>query len=153
VKRPQLEAMLSFVCEGDIIIVHSLDRLARNLDNLRKIVKDLTDRGVKIEFKKEKLTFTGADSPMSNLLLLAIGAYAEFERALIRERQSEGIAIAKKKGLMKGRKNSLNQEQVKELQQKVAEGIPKARVAREFKITRQTLYRYLKEVFLDPLTP
>jgi len=69
---------------------------------------------------------------------------AEFERALIRERQREGIAIAKKKGLMKGRQNSLNPEQVKELQRKVANGIPKAKVAREFKITRQTLYKYLK---------
>lgn len=145
VKRPQLEAMLSFVSEGDIIIVHSLDRLARNLDDLRKIVKDLTGRGVKIEFKKENLIFTGEDSPLSNLLLSVMGAFAEFERALIRERQREGIAIAKKKGLMKGRQNSLNPEQVKELQRKVAEGIPKARVAREFKITRQTLYRYLKE--------
>lgn len=149
VKRPQLEAMLSFVREGDTIIVHSLDRLARNLDDLRKIVKDLTGRGVKIEFKKENLTFTGEDSPMSNLLLSVMGAFAEFERALIRERQREGIAIAKKKGLMKGRQNSLNPDQVKELQRKVAEGIPKAKVARDFKITRQTLYKYLKEMKSD----
>ena len=149
VKRPQLEAMLSFVREGDTIVVHSLDRLARNLDDLRKIVKDLTGRGIKIQFLKENLTFTGENSPMSNLLLSVMGAFAEFERALIRERQREGIAIAKKKGLMKGRQNFLTLEQVKELQRKVAEGIPKAKVAREFKITRQTLYKYLKEMKND----
>lgn len=144
VNRPELEAMMAFVRQGDTVIVHSLDRLARNLDDLRKIVKELTGRGIKITFIKENLTFTGEDSPMSNLLLSVMGAFAEFERALIRERQREGIAIAKKNGLMKGRQNSLKPEQVTELQRKVAEGIPKARVAREFKITRQTLYKYLK---------
>ena len=96
-KRPQLKAMLGFVREGDIVIVQSLDRLGRNLDDLRKIIKDLTGRGVKLQFIKENLTFSGEDSPMSNLLLSVMGAFAEFERSLIKERQMEGIAIAKKK--------------------------------------------------------
>ncbi|WP_134623076.1 recombinase family protein, partial [Pseudomonas aeruginosa] len=88
-QRPQLEAMLGFVREGDTVVVHSMDRLARNLDDLRRLVQRLTKRGVRIEFLKEGLVFTGEDSPMANLMLSVMGAFAEFERALIRERQRE----------------------------------------------------------------
>src|SRR5258705_5405908 len=98
VKRPQLEAMQSFVHEGDTVFCHSMDRLARNLDDLQRIVLGLPERGVHIVFVKESLTFTGEDSPMSNLLLSVMGAFAQLERELIRERQREGIAIAKRKG-------------------------------------------------------
>ncbi len=84
-QRPQLEALLSFVREGDTVVVHSMDRLARNLDDLRRLVQKLTQRGVRIEFLKEGLVFTGEDSPMANLMLSVMGAFAEFERALIRE--------------------------------------------------------------------
>ncbi|MCE0017791.1 recombinase family protein (plasmid) [Klebsiella pneumoniae] len=87
-QRPQLEALLSFVREGDTVVVHSMDRLARNLDDLRRLVQKLTQRGVRIEFLKEGLVFTGEDSPMANLMLSVMGAFAEFERALIRERQA-----------------------------------------------------------------
>jgi len=83
---------MSFVRSGDTVIVHSMDRLARNLDDLRRIVQTLTGKGVRIEFVKEHLTFTGEDSPMANLMLSVMGAFAEFERALIKERQREGIA-------------------------------------------------------------
>jgi len=106
-ERPQLEALLTFVRDGDTVVVHSMDRLARNLDDLRKIVQDLTKRGIRIEFIKEHLTFTGEDSPMANLMLSVMGAFAEFERALIRERQREGIALAKKRGGYRGRKRLL----------------------------------------------
>jgi hypothetical protein len=64
-QRPQLEALLSFVREGDTVVVHSMDRLARNLDDLRRLVQKLTQRGVRIEFLKEGLVFTGEDSPMA----------------------------------------------------------------------------------------
>src|SRR5512144_957634 len=94
-KRPQLEMLLSFVRTGDTVVVHSMDRLARNLDDLRRIVQTLTGRGIRIEFVKERLLFTGEDSPMANLMLSVMGAFAEFERALIHERQREGIALAK----------------------------------------------------------
>jgi len=93
-KRPELEALLAFVREGDTVVVHSMDRLARNLDDLRRLVQMLTKRGIRIEFVKEGLHFTGEDSPMANLLLSVMGAFAEFERALIRERQREGLALA-----------------------------------------------------------
>jgi DNA invertase Pin-like site-specific DNA recombinase len=143
-ERPALEELLSFVREGDTVMVHSMDRLARNLDDLRRLVQQLTKRGVRIEFVKECLTFTGEDSPMANLLLSVMGAFAEFERALIRERQREGIALAKQRGAYRGRKKALSPEQVAELRQRVSTGEQKAKLAREFGISRETLYQYLR---------
>src|SRR5918995_5690395 len=125
-KRPQLEQMLSFVRSGDTVIVHSMDRLARNLDDLRRIVQTLTNKGVRIEFVKEHLTFTGEDSPMSSLMLSVMGAFAEFERSLIKERQREGIAQAKKRGAFRGRKKVLSQAAVAELRQQIAAGVSKS---------------------------
>lgn len=126
IARPQLEAMLSFVRDGDTVIAHSMDRLARNLDDLRALVRTLTGKGVRFEFVKEQLTFTGEDSPMANLLLSVMGAFAEFERALIRERQREGIALAKTRGAYRGRKQSLTPAQADELRARVAAGESKA---------------------------
>jgi DNA invertase Pin-like site-specific DNA recombinase len=146
VNRPELEAMLNYVRDGDIIIVHSMDRLARNLDDLRKLVQQLTSQKIKIEFLKENLTFTGEDAPMSKLLLSVMGAFAEFERSLIRERQREGIALAKKKGLYKGRKPSLSEEQVEELKTRVQNGEKKTIIAKDFGISRETLYQYLRKI-------
>lgn len=146
VKRPQLEALMGFARAGDIVIVHSMDRLARNLDDLRRIVQTLTQRGVHIEFIKEHLYFTGEDSPMANLMLSVMGAFAEFERSLIHERQREGIALAKQRGAYKGRRKSLNSEKIAELKRRVAAGEQKTRIAREFGISRETLYQYLREV-------
>src|SRR2546427_940983 len=92
VDRPQLAALMTFVRSGDTIVVHSMDRLARNLDDLRRVVQGLTSRGVRIQFLKEHLTFAGDDSPMAHLMLSVMGAFAEFERALIRERRRRGRA-------------------------------------------------------------
>ncbi len=142
--RPELDALLSFVREGDTVVVHSMDRLARNLDDLRRLVQKLTKRGVRIEFAKECLTFTGEDSPMANLMLSVMGAFAEFERALIRERQREGIALAKQRGAYRGRKKSLSEPQIVELKRRIADGEQKAAVAREYGISRETLYQYLR---------
>jgi len=143
-RRPELDNLLDFVREGDTVIVHSMDRLARNLDDLRRLVQGLTERGIMVEFVKEHLTFTGEDSPMANLMLSIMGAVAEFERALIRERQREGITLAKQRGAYRGRKRSLSPEQVEALRWRVAGGgETKAALAREFGISRQTLYQYL----------
>jgi DNA invertase Pin-like site-specific DNA recombinase len=142
-KRPQLQAALEYLRDGDVLIVHSMDRLARNLDDLRKLVTDLTGRGVSVHFVKESLDFTpDKESPMAKLLLSVMGAFAEFERALLKERQREGIAIAKAKGVYKGRKPSLNAGQVEELRQRIAAGEKKAVIARDFNISRETLYQY-----------
>ena len=142
--RPDLDSLLAFVREGDTVVVHSMDRLARNLDDLRRLVQKLTKRGVRIEFVKESLAFTGEDSPMANLMLSVMGAFAEFERALIRERQREGIALAKQRGAYRGRKKALSPEQVADLRQRVAGGEQKAKLAREFGVSRETLYQYLR---------
>lgn len=137
--RPQLQAMLAFVRGGDTVIVHSMDRLARNLDDLRRLVRELTGRGVRVEFVTEQLTFTAEHSPMADLLLSVLGAFAEFERALIRERQLEGIALAKARGAYQGRRPSLTTGQVEALRARAAAGEPKAGLAREFGVSRQTL--------------
>jgi DNA invertase Pin-like site-specific DNA recombinase len=142
-KRPQLKAALEYLRDGDKLIVHSLDRLARNLVDLKNIVSELTARDVTIEFVKERLVFTNEDNAMSNLLLSVMGAFAEFERSLIRERQREGIELAKKAGVYKGRKPSLTPVQVAEIRKRVVAGEKKARLAAEFQVSRQTLYSTL----------
>lgn len=141
-KRPQLQAALEYLRDGDVFIVHSMDRLARNLDDLRRIVTELTGHGVQVQFVKEGMVFTGEDSAMSKLLLSVMGAFAEFERSLLKERQREGIALAKKAGVYKGRKPSLTAERATELRRRIAAGEKKAGLARDFGISRETLYQY-----------
>lgn len=138
--RPELARALDYVREGDTLVVHSMDRLARNLEDLRRVVRELTGKGVRVEFVKESLTFTGDDSPMSTLLLSMLGAVAEFERSMIRERQLEGIAIAKTKGKYKGRKPALTDDQADELTKRLVAGEPVAALAREYGVSRQTVY-------------
>lgn len=143
IDRPQLKLMIDFVREGDTVFVHSLDRLARNLDDLRSIVKTLISKKVKIVFIKENLTFSGDDSPMANLLLSVMGAFAEFERDLIKERQREGIAIAKANGVYKGRQFSLSEHQRLELKEDLSVGkLSKVTLAEKYGLSRQSIYRY-----------
>ncbi|MCJ1688622.1 recombinase family protein [Rathayibacter sp. VKM Ac-2927] len=142
--RPQLEAMIGFVRDGDTVLVHSMDRLARNLEDLRRLVRRLTDKKVRVEFVKEQLTFTGEDSAMANLLLNMMGAFAEFERELIRERQREGIALAKQRGAYRGRARSLSPAQIAELRERASAGVPKTVLAKEYSISRETVYAYLR---------
>lgn len=144
-ERPELQAAIKYLRKGDKLIVSSMDRLARNLDDLRAIVKDLNSRHVAVQFIKESLIFSGDDTPMSNLLLSVMGAFAEFERSLIRERQREGIQIAKNKGLYKGRKPCFNAKEIAEIISKDKLNGYKNRslLAKEYGITRQTLYNYL----------
>jgi DNA invertase Pin-like site-specific DNA recombinase len=104
-----------------------------------------TKDGIRIEFIKESLTFTGEDSPMATLLLSVMGAFAEFERSLIRERQLEGIALAKERGVYKGRKKALSPRQAGAMRKKAEGGQPKAELAREYGISHETLYQYLRE--------
>lgn len=147
--RPGLAACLAHLRAEDTLIVHSMDRLARNLDDLRRLVRDLNAKGIKVTFIKESLTFTGEDSPMSNLLLSMLGAVAEFERALIRERQREGIAVAKTKGIYTGRKPALNAEQVASLKAQISGGAKISVLAREFGVSRETIYQYQRRGSID----
>lgn len=144
--RPELAACLDYLREGDRLLVHSIDRLARNLMDLRWIVDQLTGKGVSVEFCKENLVFSGeGDSPMSRLMLNLLASFAEFERSLIRERQREGIALAKLAGRYKGRKPVLNERDLDVIKGKVIAGVSKARIAREMGVSRQSLYKYLAE--------
>src|SRR5947208_273932 len=142
-KRPHLTDALDYTREGDTLIVHSLDRLARNVEDLRRIVRELNERGVSVEFVKNHLTFSGGADPTAQLMLTMLGAFAEFERELIRERQREGIAIAKTKGVYKGRKKALGPEEAHEVVVQAHAGIPKADLARAYGISRETVYQYL----------
>ncbi len=142
--RPQLRAALNHLREGDRLVVHSMDRLARNLVDLKMLVEDLTARGVQVEFLKEGLNFTADRNSTADLMLSIMGAVAEFERAMIRERQREGIAQAKAAGVYKGRKPSLNAERVIQLKARIASGEKKVSLAREFGISRETLYQYTR---------
>jgi DNA invertase Pin-like site-specific DNA recombinase len=142
--RPQLQAALDHMREGDVLVVHSMDRLARNMRDLQNLVAELNAKNIAVEFVKEHLNFTGEDSPMSKLMLSILGGVAEFERSIIRERQKEGIQVAKGKGTYRGRKRSLTTEQAAQLRQRAAAGERKAPLAREFGISRETLYQYMK---------
>ncbi len=142
--RPELLAMLAYVREGDEVVVHSMDRLARNLSDLLSIVNGLTNRGVKVRFEKENLIFSGQDDPMSKLMLSMMGAFSEFERSIIKMRQAEGITLAKKRGAYKGRKPSLTDAQADQVRLRARSGEKKTQLAREFQISRETLYAYLR---------
>ena len=145
VKRPGLEQCLAFLREGDTLVVHSIDRLARNLADLERLVCDLNGQGVAVRFTKEGLTFgVGDESPMARLQLQMMGAFAQFERALIRERQKEGIAAAQAKGKHLGRSASLSPDQVAEIVRRVEAGETKKALAAEFGVSRQTIYSTLE---------
>lgn len=139
--RPQLQAMLEYVREGDTIVVHSIDRLARSLVDLLKLVEDLTQRGVYIYFDKEKLEFTGEDSPSQNLMLQMMGAVAQFERAMIKERQREGIAKAKQKGVYKGRTKTVDDEAIRAA---VCGGLSFRKAAESLGVSLSTVQRAMK---------
>jgi DNA invertase Pin-like site-specific DNA recombinase len=141
--RPQLAACLNYLRDGDTLVVHSMDRLARSLVDLRRIVDDLTARDVSVRFVKESLTFSRDKSdPCSMLMLSVMGAVAEFERSLILERQREGIEIAKTKGIYTGRKAVLSPDRAAELASRFAAGESPAALAREFGISRASVYNY-----------
>jgi DNA invertase Pin-like site-specific DNA recombinase len=149
--RPQLQAMLSHVRDGDHLYVHSMDRLSRSLSDLQHVVESLVAKGVIVTFVKENLTFqqsgSGGDShkaAYSMLMLQMLGAVGQFERALIKERQREGIAIAKAKGIYKGRKPSLDATAIATLKEMVTQGVPKVDIAKALSISRASVYEYLK---------
>lgn len=144
--RPQFQAMMEYIREGDMLIVHSLDRLSRNLHDLKWTVNELVKKGVQVQFIKENLTFSGDDSPMSMLLLAIMGAFAEFEREIIRERQKEGIKLAKERGVYVGRRKSLNEFQMKELYELSLQRYKKTQLAERYNISREAVYKYLKEM-------
>jgi DNA invertase Pin-like site-specific DNA recombinase len=152
--RPQLQALLAGKWpKGSTVVVHSFDRLARSLSDLLRLVEELTAKGINVEFLKEGKTFHGVgtvqdshQAAMDKLMLQMLGAVAEYERAMILERQREGIAKAKARGVYKGRPRKVSEDT--KVAQIVAEatkpGAVKAQVAKAHDISRETLYQYLK---------
>ncbi len=141
-ERPELEALMRFVQSGDHINVHSIDRLARNLKDLRQLIDEFTNKGCTIQFHKENLTFTGEQSPFQDLMLNMLGAVAEFERAIINERRLEGIAKAKEKGVQFGRKADL--QRYKEINHLLEEGLSMRMVAKQLNCALSTIQRAKK---------
>ena len=143
--RKGLAGAMSYVREGDLLVVASMDRLARSLRDLEGIVRTLVNKGVVVQFVKEDLFFRKeSEDPYAMFQLHLIGAVAELERSLIRERQREGIAAARAKGKKLGRKRLLTSEQIQHARIQARTGVPKARIARELGVSRATLYRYLE---------
>jgi DNA invertase Pin-like site-specific DNA recombinase len=151
--RPQLQAMLDYVRYGDTVVVHSLDRLARSLEDLISIINQLNQKGVSFKSIKDNLTFDGVNnSPMDKFFLHILGAVSELERALIRERQKEGIEKAKKKGVYKGRKSVLTTDIITQIESLLAERnssvenyktMSNTDIAKQVGISKSSLYRYL----------
>lgn len=144
-QRPVLKECIDYLRKGDCLHVHSMDRLARNLMDLKTILCSLNEKGVSVAFHKENLTFgTDNNDPMNSLMLEMMDAFAEFERALIKERQREGIAKAKTLGKQIGRKRVLNDEQIKEIKFRIASGESKSALAKEYGVARQTIYSVMQ---------
>lgn len=151
--RPALLACMALLQKGDTLHVHSIDRLARNLQDLLRVLSELTLRGVTVKFHKEHLTFSGEATPFQKLHLQIVGAVAEFERDLIRERQREGIALAKIEGKYKGRKRVLTGDEIREIKKRVACREKISVLAKEYGVTRQTIYRNLHDMELCSSNP
>ena len=144
--RPALQEMLSYIRQGDEVVVYSIDRLARNLRDLEDIIKEVNSKGASVTFLTEKLTFSGSDDAMSTLMLQMMGAFSQFERSMIRKRQAEGIAAAKAKGKdspYKGRKQSIDRKVVLKMLD-AGEGM--TAVAKALGVSRQSIYRIKNEV-------
>ncbi|PCC49447.1 recombinase family protein [Brevibacterium aurantiacum] len=140
-QRPELDAMLSHVREGDVVRVKSIDRLARSTSDLLGIVQDLSDKGVSVEFLDTPEM--NVNSAQGKFMLTVMGAFAELERTTIKERQSEGIEIAKAEGRF-AKKKALSPQQIEEAAQKREDGVSVADLAKDLGVSKQTLYTAFK---------
>lgn len=136
--REQLDAALRYVRKGDIFIVTRLDRLARSIVDLRKIVSELSDQGVGFRCLQQAIDTTTSEG---RLMLNLLGAFAEFEVEIRKERQAEGIAKAKAQGKYRGRPKAINAGEIARLR---AEGLGPATIARRLNIGRASVYRHLR---------
>ena len=138
--RPRLQEMLAYIREDDLVRVKSPDRLSRSTRDLLSLIEQIQGKGAQIEFVDNPSLNT--DTPQGTFMLTILGAVAELERATIRERQAEGIAIAKRNGVYK-RAAALSRDQIEAARERVSAGVPKAAVARDLGVSRQTLYTAL----------
>lgn len=140
--RPELTRVMEYVREGDTLVVASMDRLARSVPDLYAIVEELNGRGVAVRFLKEGQLYNSHSDATSQLMLGVLGVVAQFERALIRERQAEGIARAKARGVY-DRAPAMSKDEIQQARDLLALGVPKAEVARRLAVSRSTLYKYV----------
>lgn len=138
--RARLREMLAYVREGDTVRVKSPDRLARSTRDLLGLVEQLQAKGVAVEFVDNAALNT--HTPQGEFMLTILAAVAQLERATIRERQAEGIAIAKRRGVYE-RKPKLTPDQIADARRRIDSGVPKAKIARDLGVSRQTLYAAL----------
>ena len=140
--RPEFQTMMNNLRFGDVINVHSLDRVGRNTKDILEIVQQVKDKGCVIHFHKENLKFDGTKTDMySELLLTLLAGFSAFERNIILERQREGIAIAKEKGVYKGRKSKLTKEQINTMKMDFENGLAKTEIAKKYGVTRAYVYQ------------
>lgn len=142
--REKLQECVAYARKGDTVVVDSIDRLARNLRDLQEILETLTKKGVIVKFLKENLTFTGNDDAMSTLMLQMMGAFAEFERTMIRSRQRDGIDAAKKAGKHLGRPPTITPKLAKEAKEAKEDGVSIRQIAFRLKVSRATIYKMLE---------
>lgn len=144
-ERPQLREALDYVREGDTLVVSSIDRLARSLRDMLEVMEELEQKGVTVEFISQGLTIRPDGGDLTTRLILHIvTAVAQSEREMLRERQVEGIALAKQiPGKYRGRARKLSSQQIEELRARALDGVPKAQLARDYGVSRTTLYEYL----------
>tara|TARA_R110000868_G_scaffold90899_4_gene251964 strand:+ start:1633 stop:2187 length:555 start_codon:yes stop_codon:yes gene_type:complete len=142
--RKNLIACMEYVREGDTLVVDSIDRLARNLQDLQSIVDSLVKKGVSVKFIKENLTFNSSKDPMANLTLQIMGAFAEFERKMIKARQREGIDAAKKAGKHLGRPIKVDKKFIKVVKEKKESCQSIRSIAKDMNVSRATIYKALE---------
>jgi DNA invertase Pin-like site-specific DNA recombinase len=144
--REKLKECMSYARKGDTVIVESIDRLARNLRDLQEIISKLTGKGVTIKFMKENLTFTGNEDAMATLMLQMMGAFAEFERTMIKSRQREGIEAAKKLGKHLGRPEKIDDEFRNKVQKILAKPTSIRQTAMKMNVSRSTIYKVIEQL-------
>lgn len=144
--REKLQECIAYARLGDTVVVDSIDRLARNLRDLQEILETLTKKGVIVKFLKENLTFTGNDDAMSTLMLQMMGAFAEFERTMIRSRQKEGIAQAKIAGKHLGRPHKVDNKFRKVVKEKLESCQSIRSIAKDMNVSRGTIYKVKEQL-------
>lgn len=144
--RKNLIACMDYVREGDTLVVDSIDRLARNLLDLQEIINTMITKGVSVKFIKENLTFNSSKDPMANLTLQIMGAFAEFERTMIKARQREGIDAAKKAGKHLGRPNKVDNKFIKIVKEKKDSCQSIRSIAKDMHVSRATIYKALEQI-------
>ncbi|WP_022880149.1 recombinase family protein [Microbacterium sp. B19] len=150
-ERPVLDECIDWLRSGDTLLVWSIDRLARSIVDLNRIVSALRAKGVTVHFEQERMTFTPGQEidPYTEAMFNMLGSFAQFERRIIRQRQLEGIAVAKAAGKYKGQKPKLNSAQLADLRQKAELRVPKAEIARAMGVSRKTVYRALESDYMS----